>query len=98
MAVQTLYRGSRMGHVTQIEYLPPKEEEEFTIANTLAEEGTGRITTIACPRVVASRLRHADLIDYVDVDPVQMTRWDGAYTVLEHDDANRAPMGANMQS
>ncbi len=102
--VQTPYRRVTNGHVTQeIEYLSADEEEEFTIAqaNTPVEEGTGRITTDA----VLARQRGGEVtsvtpqeVDYVDVDPVQMVSVGTALIpFLEHDDANRALMGANMQ-
>ncbi|MEJ7871967.1 MAG: DNA-directed RNA polymerase subunit beta, partial [Rubrobacteraceae bacterium] len=102
--VQTPYRKVRDGVVTEeIEYLSADEEEEFTIAqaNTLVEEGTGRITAESA----LARRRGGEVsavtpeeVDYVDVDPVQMVSVGTALIpFLEHDDANRALMGANMQ-
>jgi DNA-directed RNA polymerase subunit beta len=102
--VQTPYRKVRDGVVTEeIEYLSADEEEEFTIAqaNTPVEEGTGRITAES----VLARRRGGEVstvtpdeVDYVDVDPVQMVSVGTALIpFLEHDDANRALMGANMQ-
>ncbi len=102
--VQTPYLKVRDGAVTdEIEYLSADEEEEFTIAqaNTPVEDGTGRITA----ENVLARMRGGevasvspDLVDYVDVDPVQMVSVGTALIpFLEHDDANRALMGANMQ-
>ena len=102
--VQTPYLKVRDGAVTdEIEYLSADEEEEFTIAqaNTPVEDGTGRITAES----VLARMRGGevasvapDLVDYVDVDPVQMVSVGTALIpFLEHDDANRALMGANMQ-
>jgi DNA-directed RNA polymerase subunit beta len=102
--LQTPYRKVVDGRVTEeIEYLSADEEEEFTIAqaNTPIEEGTGRITA----ENVLARMRGGDVatvspdqVDYVDVDPVQMVSVGTALIpFLEHDDANRALMGANMQ-
>ncbi len=102
--VQTPYRKVRDGVVTEeIEYLSADEEEEFTIAqaNTPIEEGTGRITAESA----LARRRGGEVsavtpqeVDYVDVDPVQMVSVGTALIpFLEHDDANRALMGANMQ-
>jgi DNA-directed RNA polymerase subunit beta len=102
--VQTPYRKVTDGRVTEeIEYLSADEEEEYTIAqaNTPIEEGTGTITAEG----VLARRRGGDVatvspdeVDYVDVDPVQMVSVGTALIpFLEHDDANRALMGANMQ-
>nr|MDQ5819692.1 DNA-directed RNA polymerase subunit beta [Actinomycetota bacterium] len=102
--LQTPYRKVTDGRVTEeIEYLSADEEEEYTIAqaNTPIEEGTGRITAEG----VLARRRGGDVatvspdeVDYVDVDPVQMVSVGTALIpFLEHDDANRALMGANMQ-
>ena len=102
--VQTPYRKVVDGVVTEdIEYLSADEEEEFTIAqaNTPVEEDTGRITAES----VLARRRGGEVsavspeeVDYVDVDPVQMVSVGTALIpFLEHDDANRALMGANMQ-
>ena len=102
--VQTPYRKVMDGVVTEeIEYLSADEEEEFTIAqaNTPVEEGTGRITAESA----LARRRGGEVstvtpeeVDYVDVDPVQMVSVGTALIpFLEHDDANRALMGANMQ-
>jgi DNA-directed RNA polymerase subunit beta len=102
--VQTPYRKVVDGVVTEeIEYLSADEEEEFTIAqaNTPVEEGTGRITAenvLARRRGGEVSTVTPDEVDYVDVDPVQMVSVGTALIpFLEHDDANRALMGANMQ-
>src|SRR5918992_1157266 len=103
--VQTPYRKVMDGMITdEIEYLSADEEEEFTIAqaNTPVEEGTGRI--LASEQILARR-RGGDVatvspegIDYMDVAPLQTVSVGTALIpFLEHDDANRALMGANMQ-
>ena len=103
--VQTPYRKVVDGAVTdEIEYLSADEEEEFTIAqaNTPVEEGTGRILD---SEQILARRRGGDVatvspeeIDYVDVAPLQTVSVGTALIpFLEHDDANRALMGANMQ-
>ncbi len=103
--VQTPYRKVVDGKVTdEIEYLSADEEEEFTIAqaNTPVEEGTGRILD---SEQILARRRGGDVatvtpgeIDYVDVAPLQTVSVGTALIpFLEHDDANRALMGANMQ-
>ncbi len=103
--VQTPYRKVVGGIVTdEIEYLSADEEEEFTIAqaNTPVEEGTGRILGT---EPILARRRGGDVasvspdeVDYVDVAPLQTVSVATALIpFLEHDDANRALMGANMQ-
>src|ERR687896_188252 len=87
-----------------IEYLSADEEEEFTIAqaNTPVEEGTGRILD---SEQILARRRGGDVatvapdeVDYMDVAPLQTVSVGTALIpFLEHDDANRALMGANMQ-
>ena len=103
--VETPYRKVIDGVLTdKIEYLSADEEEEFTIAqaNTPVEEGTGRILD---SEQILARRRGGDVvsvspeeIDYMDVAPLQTVSVGTALIpFLEHDDANRALMGANMQ-
>jgi DNA-directed RNA polymerase subunit beta len=103
--VETPYRKVVDGVLTdEIEYLSADEEEEFTIAqaNTPVEEGTGKI--LGSEQILARR-RGGDVvsvspeeIDYMDVAPLQTVSVGTALIpFLEHDDANRALMGANMQ-
>jgi DNA-directed RNA polymerase subunit beta len=103
--LQTPYRKVVEGVVTDdIEYLSADEEEEFTIAqaNTPVEEGTGRILD---SQQILARRRGGDVatvrpedVDYMDVAPLQTVSVGTALIpFLEHDDANRALMGANMQ-
>jgi DNA-directed RNA polymerase subunit beta len=103
--VQTPYRKVVHGKVTdEIEYLSADEEEEFTIAqaNTPVDLKTGKIVEEA---QILARRRGGDVatvapdeIDYMDVAPLQTVSVATALIpFLEHDDANRALMGANMQ-
>jgi DNA-directed RNA polymerase subunit beta len=102
--LQTPYRKVVKGKVTEeIEYLSADEEEGFTIAqaNTPVDLKTGKIVAEA----VLARTRGADVatvspeeVDYMDVAPLQTVSVATALIpFLEHDDANRALMGANMQ-
>jgi DNA-directed RNA polymerase subunit beta len=104
--VQTPYRKVVDGKVTdEIEYLSADEEEEFTItqANTPVDLKTGQIVGDA--HQILARRRGGDVatvspdeIDYMDVAPLQTVSVATALIpFLEHDDANRALMGANMQ-
>jgi DNA-directed RNA polymerase subunit beta len=103
--VQTPYRKVVHGKVTdEIEYLSADEEEEFTIAqaNTPVDLKTGKIVEEA---QILARRRGGDVatvapdeIDYMDVAPLQTVSVATALIpFLEHDDANRARVGANMQ-
>ena len=102
--VQTPYRRVRDGVATdEIDFLSADEEEGFTIAqaSTELEEGTGRIIEDQ----VLARTQGADVatvspdeVDYMDVASLQTVSVGTALIpFLEHDDANRALMGANMQ-
>src|ERR687896_83830 len=103
--LQTPYRKVVEGVLTdEIEYPSADEEEEFTIAqaNTPVEEETSRILD---SEQILARRRGGDVatvspeeVDYMDVAPLQTVSVGTALIpFLEHDDANRALMGANMQ-
>jgi DNA-directed RNA polymerase subunit beta len=103
--VQTPYRKVTDGVVTdEIEYLSADEEEVFTIAqaNTPVDMKSGKIVEDAA---ILARRRGGDVatvtpdeVDYMDVAPLQTVSVATALIpFLEHDDANRALMGANMQ-
>ena len=102
--VETPYRrvDKETGKVTdEVEYMTADTEDEYIIAQAsepLDEEG----------RFVNDRIRvrylneiievEKDKVDYVDVSPKQLVSVAAAMIpFLEHDDANRALMGANMQ-
>ncbi|MGH3585448.1 MAG: DNA-directed RNA polymerase subunit beta, partial [Pseudonocardia sp.] len=101
--IQTPYRKVDEGRVTeQIDYLTADEEDRFVVAQAnapLNDDGS-----FAEDRVLVRRKGgEVDLIpptgvDYIDVSPRQMVSVATALIpFLEHDDANRALMGANMQ-
>ncbi|MBQ2629799.1 MAG: DNA-directed RNA polymerase subunit beta, partial [Kiritimatiellae bacterium] len=97
----TPYRKVIGGKVTdEVEYLPADEEEQYVIAQanaplkpnrTFAEERvTCRFRTEFCDKP-------AHEVQYMDVAPMQVISIAaGLIPFLEHDDANRALMGANM--
>ncbi|GAB2759644.1 DNA-directed RNA polymerase subunit beta [Nocardioides pakistanensis] len=101
--VETPYRKVENGRVTdKVEFLTADEEDRFVIAQAnaaLTEDGR-----FAEERVLV-RQRHGEVdvipaeeVDYMDVSPRQMVSVATALIpFLEHDDANRALMGANMQ-
>ncbi|QAY60226.1 DNA-directed RNA polymerase subunit beta [Microbacterium protaetiae] len=101
--IETPYRKVVDGKVTdQIDYLTATEEEDFIVAQANAPlKADGRF---AEDRVLARQkggevdLVHAEEIGYMDVSPRQMVSvGTSIIPFLEHDDANRALMGANMQ-
>jgi DNA-directed RNA polymerase subunit beta len=101
--VETPYRKVENGRVTdQIDYLSADEEDRHVIAQANAiVDAQGQF---AEDRVlVRKKGGEVDLIepsevDYMDVSPRQMVSVASAMIpFLEHDDANRALMGANMQ-
>ncbi|GAA4687855.1 DNA-directed RNA polymerase subunit beta [Phytohabitans rumicis] len=101
--IETPYRKVDNGRVTdQIDYLTADEEDRFVKAQAnapLKSDGT-----FAEDRVLVRRKGgEVDYVtpaavDYMDVSPRQMVSVATAMIpFLEHDDANRALMGANMQ-
>jgi DNA-directed RNA polymerase subunit beta len=101
--VETPYRKVKGGKVTaQIDYLTADEEDRHVIAQANAPlQGNG---SFAENRVLVRRKGGEvdyippDDVDYMDVSPRQMVSVATAMIpFLEHDDANRALMGSNMQ-
>jgi DNA-directed RNA polymerase subunit beta len=100
--IETPYRKVRDGRVSdEIEYLTADEEERHTIAQANAElDGRNRFVTERVQARVASNsvMVTPDAIEYMDVSPKQLVGISTSLVpFLEHDDANRALMGANMQ-
>jgi len=100
--LETPYRKVINGKVTdQIEFLTAAEEDRFIIAqaNAIIDEKGNFIDSL-----IKARHRDdypmvtADELDYMDVSPKQLVSAAAALIpFLEHDDANRALMGSNMQ-
>ena len=101
--IETPYRKVENGYVTdRIDYLTADEEDRYVIAQANAKvAGDGRFSE---DRVLV-RIKHGDVdtvppeqVAYMDVSPRQMVSVATALIpFLEHDDASRALMGANMQ-
>ncbi|MEK7793830.1 MAG: DNA-directed RNA polymerase subunit beta, partial [Candidatus Hydrogenedentota bacterium] len=100
--LETPYRKVENGKVIeQIEMLSAYDEDNYTIAQANAElDSRNRFTS---PTVLS---RHRgdfpkappDQVDYMDISPKQLVSVAAALIpFLEHDDANRALMGSNMQ-
>ncbi|HZX75715.1 DNA-directed RNA polymerase subunit beta, partial [Lysobacter sp.] len=100
--LETPYRKVVDGRVTDdVEYLSAIEENEYVIAQANApQDEKGHITAqfVACRYQGESMLRPPSEIHFMDVSPMQTVSVAAALVpFLEHDDANRALMGANMQ-
>jgi len=100
--IETPYRKVRDGRVTdEIEYLTGDEEERHTVAQANAElDGRNRFVSerVAARAAMNSVMVTRDAIEYMDVSPKQLVGISTSLVpFLEHDDANRALMGANMQ-
>jgi len=101
--IETPYRKVVGGKVTdQIDYLTASEEDDYIVAQANAPLTAD--SHFAEDRVLARQkggevdLIPADEIGYMDVSPRQMVSVaTSLIPFLEHDDANRALMGANMQ-
>ncbi len=101
--IETPYRvvDKETGRVTEeIEYLTADEEDEYVIAQ--ANEELDEESRFVQPRVTVRykdqiRVVPAEEVDYMDVSPKQVFSISTTLIpFLEHDDASRALMGANM--
>jgi DNA-directed RNA polymerase subunit beta len=101
--VETPYRKVRNGKVTDIvDYLTADEEDRHVIAqaNAPIDNDGNFIEDRVLVRRKAGEVDYIrpDEVDYIDVSPRQMVSVATAMIpFLEHDDANRALMGSNMQ-
>ncbi len=100
--IETPYRRVVKGKVTnQIEYLTADQEENYLIAQ--ANDPIDKTGKFLNDRVTARERGEflemsPDKVDYMDVSPKQLVSVAaGMIPFLEHDDANRALMGSNMQ-
>jgi DNA-directed RNA polymerase subunit beta len=101
--IETPYRVVKEGVVTdEIVYLTADREDEYIIAqaNTPVDAGNGHIMTdsVVCRYAEKYIEEPAARVHLMDVSPKQIVSVATALIpFLEHDDANRALMGANMQ-
>lgn len=100
--IETPYVRVRNGKLTgEIDYLNALEEEGYTIAHAAVPyDEDGRITTEKVEARTGGNpgLVDRDKVDYVDVATNQaFSTATSSIPFLEHDDANRALMGSNMQ-
>ncbi len=100
--LETPYRRVVNTKVTdQIDYLSAIEEGKFVIAQANASlDASGKLVDelVSCRHQNEFTLSTPDQIDYIDVAPSQIVSVAASLIpFLEHDDANRALMGSNMQ-
>jgi DNA-directed RNA polymerase subunit beta len=100
--LETPYRKVTSGKVTnQIDYLSAIEEGQYVIAQANANldtKGAFVDDLVSCRHQNEFALYPVDRIEYMDVSPKQIVSVAASLIpFLEHDDANRALMGSNMQ-
>lgn len=100
--LETPYRKVIDGKVTdEVEYLSAMDEERHFVAQASAqldEDGNFLEEQVTCRKGPDYYFRLPTEIDYMDVSPRQIISVaTSLIPFLEHDDANRALMGSNMQ-
>ena len=100
--IEAPFRKVRNGRVAQdVEFLSPLEGERYVIAQANSQvDATGRLVSDSVTARSAGEFISTtpDRVDYLDVSPKQVVSVATALIpFLEHDDANRALMGSNMQ-
>jgi len=100
--LETPYRKVVNSRVTgDVEYLSAIEEGQYVIAQANAAVDTKGVLTddlVSCRHNNEFTLSTPDRIGYIDVSPRQIVSVAASLIpFLEHDDANRALMGSNMQ-
>ncbi len=100
--IMTPYKKVENGKViNKIEYLTAAEEEDKIVAQAnapLKEDGSFKEKVVSARFKNNFRFIPAMTVDYMDVSPMQIFSVSACLIpFLEHDDANRALMGSNMQ-
>ena len=100
--LETPYRKVIEGRATRdIEYLSAMDEEKYYIAQANApvdEKGNFLANQVSVRNSGDYVTRSPELVQYMDVSPKQIISVSASLIpFLEHDDANRALMGSNMQ-
>ncbi len=100
--LETPYRKVVDGKVTDdIEFLSAIEEGQYIIAQANATvDAKGKLTDdlVSCRHLNEFNMITPDRVNYIDVSPRQIVSVAASLIpFLEHDDANRALMGSNMQ-
>jgi len=100
--LETPYRKVKDGKVTdEVEFLSAIEEGRYHIAQAnarLGPKGEFLDDLISCRHMNEFTMTTVDKLDYIDISPMQTVSVASSLVpFLEHDDANRALMGSNMQ-
>lgn len=100
--IEAPYRKVEKGRVTDnVQYLSALEEEQYLIAQAnspVDEQGKFKEQLVSAQKGGGFYLVSPDQVDFMDVSPKQLVSASASLIpFLEHDDANRALMGSNMQ-
>ncbi|MBC7188628.1 DNA-directed RNA polymerase subunit beta [Candidatus Aerophobetes bacterium] len=99
--LETPYRKVKDGRITgEVEYLSAREEDKYYIAgcDAVKEDGTLKESSIIARYKGEIVAVPREKINYVDISPKQIVSVSTSLIpFLEHNDANRALMGSNMQ-
>ncbi len=99
--IETPYRKVKNGKVlNEIDYLSAEKEDDFTIAQVISDLDGNKITEskIKARSKGDFPIVNPEDVQYMDIAPNQIVSAAAALIpFLEHDDANRALMGSNMQ-
>ncbi len=100
--IEAPFRKVRKGRLSdEVEFLSPLEGEQYIIAQANSEvDASGRLVsdTVTAREGGEFVITNPEKVDYLDVSPKQVVSVATALVpFLEHDDANRALMGSNMQ-
>ncbi len=100
--LETPYRRVVKGKVTdEVVYLSAIEESDYVIAQANAEiDSKGRLSEelVSCRHQNEFTMASPEQVEFMDVSPKQIVSVAASLIpFLEHDDANRALMGSNMQ-
>ncbi len=100
--IRTPYRKVKDGRVTdEIVYMNALMEEDYIVAQAnapLEEDGSFRLPFVSARGSGEFMMVEKEKVEYMDVSPSQLVSVSASLIpFLEHDDANRALMGSNMQ-
>jgi DNA-directed RNA polymerase subunit beta len=100
--IESPYRKATHGRVTdEVEYLTADRENDLVVAQAnsiLDKNGKFQSSRVLCRYRGDFKEFSPEDIDYMDISPMQVVSVSTALIpFLEHDDANRALMGSNMQ-
>ena len=100
--IRTPYRKVKDGRVTdEIVYMNALMEEDYVVAQAnapLEEDGSFRLPFVSARGSGEFMMVEREKVEFMDVSPSQLVSVSASLIpFLEHDDANRALMGSNMQ-